>query len=193
MNKQSNNQIRAMTLSSVTMQQAVEKLRDMRIPACFEQIALIPERAKRMVHGRIEYERRHFETTIPGGTISAALDALCSADPDYTWEQVGSRPTYFIYPTKGSALTWHVPSKDFTGMDWVAVIQGLDLDQHHIALFPRGLERQPRATLSASVSSETMMRRWLTAVVDYINQGRYWTLGGVVGSRTLVIGQTKQR
>jgi hypothetical protein len=178
-----------MALSNVTMQQAVETLREMRIPVCFEQIALIPERAQRLADGSIEYERTHFDTAIPGGGISAALDAFCSADPDYTWEQIGSRPTYVVYPARDSALTWRMPSQDVTGVDWIVAIQSLNLGQHHIALFPRGLERQPRAALPASLSAETVVRRWLAAVVDNVNQGRYWTLGGVAGSRTLVIGQ----
>jgi hypothetical protein len=189
MSTHSDHQVRAITLANATMQQAVETLREMRIPVCFEQIALVPERARRLADGSIEYERTHFDAAFPGGTISAALDALCRADPDYTWEQIGNRPTYVVFPVSDSALTWSTPSQDVTEPDWIAAIQSLNLGQYNIALFPRGLERQPRATLPASLLAETVVRRWLTAVVDFVNQGRCWTLGGVAGSRTLVIGQ----
>jgi hypothetical protein len=189
MSAQRDHQVSAMTLTSVTMQRAVETLREMRIPVCFEQIALIPERARRLADGSIEYERTHFDAAIPGGGISYALDALCSADPDYTWEQIGGEPAHVVYPASGSDLTWRAPSRDVTGMDWVAAIQIMDLAPHLISLFPRGLERQPRAALPASLSAETIARHWLAALVDYVDQGRYWTLGGVAGSRTLVIGQ----
>jgi hypothetical protein len=171
------------------MQRAVEALREMRIPVCLEQVALIPERARRLADGSIEYQRTHFDVAVPGGQVSSALEALCGADPDYTWEQVGSGPIHVIYPASGSALIWHAPSRDVTGLDWVAAMQSMDLAQHHISLFPRGLERQPRAPLPASLSAQTIARHWLAAVVDYVDQGRYWTLGGVAGSRTLVIGQ----
>lgn len=189
MSAQHDRQVSATRLFSATMQETVETLREMRIAVCFEQIALVPERARRLADGSIDHERTRFDATIPGGGISAALDVLCSADPDYTWEQIGSRPTHVIYPAQGSALTWSVQSQDVTGMDWVAAIQRLDLGQHHIALFPRGLERQPKRALPASLSAQMMARRWLTAVVDYLSEGRHWTLGGMAGSRTLVIGQ----
>jgi len=181
--------VRAVKLTNVTVQKAVEKLREMGIPVCFEQMALVPEEARRLANGSIEYERTHFDCIIHSGAISAALDVLCNADPDYTWEKIGYRPTYVVYPVRDSALTWRLPPHDVTGVDWIAAIQSFNLDLHHIALFPRGLERQPRVLLPALVSAETMARRWLGAVVDYVNQGRYWSLGGVVGSRILVIGQ----
>jgi hypothetical protein len=83
-----------------------------------------------------------------------------------------------------------VPAQDFTGVDWIAAIQGcVSAGPHSIALFPRGLERQPKAALTGFAAGESVARRWLAAVVDYVNQGRYWTLGGVAASRTLVIGQ----
>jgi hypothetical protein len=182
--------VKAVTLTNITMQQAVETLREMRIPVCFEQVSLAPERARRLADGHIEYERTHFDITIPGGTIRDALDALCRTDQDYVWEQVGSKPIYVVYPVGESALEWTMPAQDFTGMDWIDAIQRLfQSNERTIEVFPRGLERQPRAVLPASLSRQSVARRWLTTVVDYINQGRYWTLGGVGGSRTLVIGQ----
>lgn len=46
-----------------------------------------------------------------------------------------------------------------------------------------------RRPIGAAGTSGGRIVRWLTAIVGYVNQGRYWTLAGFAGGRTLVIGQ----
>lgn len=182
--------IEAAALSDVTMQESIDWLRERGLPICFEQVALIPERASRLADSRISYERTHFNVHFSGSALSRALDELCAADADYAWEQVGKRPTYVVYPARVSALSWPVPAQDFTGVDWITAIQRVISSGHQgIALFPRGLERQPKTVLEGLTPGESVARRWLAALVDYVNQGRFWTLGGVASARTLVIGQ----
>jgi hypothetical protein len=179
----------AVKLTDVTMHDAIEALRRQGIPVCFEQVALLPERATRQADGSIVYERVHFDAAIPSGSVAAALNVLTAGDPTYRWEQVGQRPTYVVYPAEGSVLSWRVSQRDLAGINWIDAIRDLDLDAHGIALFPRGLERQPRVALDGFATEEQVARRWLALVMEYVGLGRYWNLGGVKESRTLVIGQ----
>jgi hypothetical protein len=180
--------IGAVGLVAGTMEQAVQALREQRVPVCFEQVPLDPERAGREPDGRIVYERTRFDVAVPAGRVDAALAAFCAADPDYAWGRIGRTPV--IYPALGGALGWTVPpGVGGVGRDWRAALGDIGLDRHGIALFPRGLDRQPAAVLPRPLGAGGPVRWWLTSLVDQLDGGRHWTLGGVAGSRTLVIGQ----
>jgi hypothetical protein len=181
--------VEARTLTNVTMQEAVEALRTQGVPICFEQVAVDPERASRRADGSIDWGLTRFDVALPAGPVPAALDALAAADPGYRWEQVGTRPTYTIYPADGGVLTWPVLSRDLAGVDWLDAIRESGIDQHGVSLFPRGLERQPKVALDGFAPPETVARPWLSLVVDYVGQGRYWNLAGISSERTLVISQ----
>nr|MDT0659417.1 hypothetical protein [Micromonospora sp. DSM 115978] len=177
----------AVRLVAATMQQAVQALRELRVPVCFEQVPLDPERADRLPDGRIEYERTRFDVVVPAGRVGAALAALCAADPDYAWERIGR--TAVVYPARGGVLGWAVPPGAGVGRDWRTALGDIGLDRHGISVFPRGLDRQPAAELPRSLRAGGSARWWLTSLVDQLDNGRHWTLGGVAGSRSLVIGQ----
>jgi hypothetical protein len=176
-------------LAHATMQDAVDALREQGLPLCFEQAPLAPEEATRLPDGSIEYARARFDAAIPAGPLPAALDALTHADPTYRWEVAGAPPCYVVYPAAASALAWSVPPRRLAGQDWIAAVQSLDLAAHDIALFPRGLERQPRVPLDHFDPGPQNARCWLTALVAFVDQGRYWNLAGVGAERTLVLGQ----
>lgn len=180
--------IQSYAAAAVTMTEVVQVLRDRGFPLCFEQLTVDPRQSRRLADGRIEYQQTNFDINFNEGPITAALDTVIRADPDYSWEQLGQRPTYVIFPVASSALEWTVPSSHGTGQDWIEAITTLPLDDHHITIFPRGVDRQPDHTL-AEAPDETAARRWLTAVVDQVGRGRYWNLAGLGEQRTLVIGQ----
>jgi hypothetical protein len=179
----------ARPLTNVTMQEAVQALRDRGIPLCFEQVPLVPEQATRRADGSIDWGQTRFDVVLPAGSVAAVLDALVAADPEYRWEQAGTRPTYAVYPADGGVLTWQVPARDLQGVDWLDAIRDSGIDQHGVSLFPRGLERQPKVALDGFAPAATDARHWLSLVVDYVGQGRYWNLAGVAPGRSLVIGQ----
>ena len=176
-------------LAHATMQEAMDALREQRIAVCFEQAPLAPEEATRLPDGSIEFARARFDLALPAGPLPAALDALTQADPTYRWEVAGAPPAYVVYPAAASALDWPVPPRRWAGLDWVAAVQSLDLAAHDVALFPRGLERQPRVPLDRFDPGPQNARHWLTALVAFVDQGRYWNLAGVGAERTLVLGQ----
>ena len=181
--------IAPLRLSHATMQEAMDALREQRVAVCFEQVPLAPEEATRLPDGSIEYARARFDVALPAGPLPAALDALTQADPTYRWEAAGAPVAYVVYPAAASALDWPVPPRHLAGRDWVAAVQSLDLAAHNIALFPRGLERQPRVPLDRFDPGPQNARRWLAALVAFVDQGRYWNLAGVGAERTLVLGQ----
>jgi hypothetical protein len=176
-------------LAHATMQDAVDALREQGVPLCFEQVPLAPEQATRLPDGSIEYARARFDVDTPAGSLPAVLDALTQADAAYRWETAGAPPCYVVYPAAAGALAWPVQPRRWAGQDWVAAIQSLDLAAHDIALFPRGLERQPRVALDRFDPGPQNARRWLTALIAFVDQGRYWNLAGVGAERTLVLGQ----
>jgi hypothetical protein len=180
--------IQAYGATAVSMPEVVQVLRDQGTPLCFEQLPVDPRRSRRLADGRIKYEQTTFDITVDHGPLTAALDVLIRADPEYIWQQLGDRPTYTVFPATNSALAWSIQAGYGNGLDWIAAISGLDLADHHITLFPRGLDRQLRHTLNKA-SDETMARRWLAAVVDQVGQGSYWNLAGLGKQRTLVIGR----
>jgi hypothetical protein len=175
------------TLAHITMQQAVAVLRGQKIPVCFEQAALDTTRYSRRDDGSIEYEQPHFDVEFASDSIETMLEVLCQADSRYTWESLGQRPTYTVYPAQHSVLDWQVTVTVPEKMPWREVVGQLGLAEHQMDIVTRGLDSFPTLT-SQAAASPSLIRHVLSAWVDEAGDGIYWTLAGL-STRVLSFGK----